>query len=339
MTMSGYLDSREFQKFVEDALGQTAIRVLLSGSSSLDNLTIGTMLYQSTEIGITASVTQTQGQGALTKMINQVSVVANIDDTVTLMSAVAGAMQLVINDGDNTMQIFPASGDNLGEGLNIPISLQAGGRVRFDAYDATHWVKAGDINVEVEVGSGGSVAVIEDVTSPTLAISALGKLFDKNVLLRTGDDITGTATSTNYGDKNAVTGGDVVLGAVNLKTNGITAGTGGLFLPAVPNAIATISFGIGIDKDTALGMQYDLDTTGVVGTEGAIRTYDSISIGAETVLYDIAIFNLTSLGTLTADHVQMMNDLNTLYDWTAFAGSGAGGILDTTDTWALISNF
>ncbi len=75
--------------------------------------------------GITASTTQSQGQGALVTEVNEISTVANDGDTVTLPSAIAGIMVLVINNGINTLQIFPASGDNLGAGANASEELEA----------------------------------------------------------------------------------------------------------------------------------------------------------------------------------------------------------------------
>lgn len=96
-------------------------------------------MYRSTTAGITASTTQTQGQGALTSWLNEVATVANANDTVTLPAAVAGKEVVVCNNGANTLQIFPASGDNLGAGLNTATTLAAGSNVTYVAYDATTW--------------------------------------------------------------------------------------------------------------------------------------------------------------------------------------------------------
>lgn len=105
------------------------------------SLTINSNLMQSVEAGITASTTQTQGEGPLTKDINEISTCANSNDTVTLPSAVAGMSVLVINNGANTAQIFPASGDNLGAGVDSSTTLSTGASQRFTAYDATNWVQ------------------------------------------------------------------------------------------------------------------------------------------------------------------------------------------------------
>ena len=95
----------------------------------------------STTAGITASTTQTQGQGPLTSDLNEISVCANANDTVTLPSAQPGLRITVINNGANTLQVFPASGDNLGAGVDTATTQAAGATNRYEAYDATSWVK------------------------------------------------------------------------------------------------------------------------------------------------------------------------------------------------------
>lgn len=89
--------------------------------------------------GITASTTQTQGNGALTNMYNEVATCANANDTVTLPAAVAGRRVTIMNNGAQTLQIFPASGDNLGAGVDTATTLTAGSNRSFIAYDATNW--------------------------------------------------------------------------------------------------------------------------------------------------------------------------------------------------------
>lgn len=99
------------------------------------------LIARDVNAGLTASTTQTQGNGALTAEINEVSTVANTSDTVTLPAAVVGLKIVVINNGANAMRIFPASGDNLGAGVNTAMAtnLAATHMVTFIAYDATNW--------------------------------------------------------------------------------------------------------------------------------------------------------------------------------------------------------
>lgn len=124
----------------------------------------GTLIQRSTVAGITASTTQAQGQGLLTADVNEIAAVANNNDVVTLPPAVAGLKVLVINDGSNTLQIFPYSGDNLGAGVNTSVALAAGDLVTFTAYNTVNWVTKG-------VTGTGSVVL---ATSPTLVTPTLG---------------------------------------------------------------------------------------------------------------------------------------------------------------------
>lgn len=98
-----------------------------------------TAITRSTTASITASTTQTQGQQPLTTDVNEISVCANLNDTVTLPSALAGRSCLVINNGAQTLKVFPASGDNLGAGLNTSTTIVSGSRKLFVAFDSTNW--------------------------------------------------------------------------------------------------------------------------------------------------------------------------------------------------------
>jgi len=106
--------------------------------------TLAGPLVRTTSAGITASTTQTQGQQPLTSDVNQVSVVANVNDVVTLPAAAAGRIVRVINMGANTLQIFPASGDDLGSGVNVSNTIPTFRVSQFIAYDSTTWTFSSD---------------------------------------------------------------------------------------------------------------------------------------------------------------------------------------------------
>ena len=89
---------------------------------------------------ITADTGSAQGGSPLTSAINQISACANAGDAVTMPSAVAGLDIIVINDGAQASDVFPATGDDLGAGANTAVSLAAAGRIRYVAYDSTNWV-------------------------------------------------------------------------------------------------------------------------------------------------------------------------------------------------------
>ncbi len=89
---------------------------------------------------ITASTTQTQGQQPLTKDVNEISVCANANDVVTMPTAPAYSRNVrIINNGAQTLQIFPATGDNLGAGVNTSVTLASGANVCYTNYDVTNW--------------------------------------------------------------------------------------------------------------------------------------------------------------------------------------------------------
>jgi len=91
------------------------------------------------ELNITASTTQTQGNGSLTAKINVITTVANPNDTTTLPLAELGDKIGIINKGANTLQIFPALGDDLGNGVNIPTTLEVNEKLAFFGTSDIHW--------------------------------------------------------------------------------------------------------------------------------------------------------------------------------------------------------
>ncbi len=87
-----------------------------------------------------ASTTQTQGQVPIYKPVNLVTTVANENDVVTLPPAIAGRPCFVRNNGANTLQIFPASGDTIdGAAANASVFLEAGESVLFIGGGTTNW--------------------------------------------------------------------------------------------------------------------------------------------------------------------------------------------------------
>ncbi len=98
------------------------------------------LLRHTLQATITAGTTQTQGQVPLTKDVNEVSVVANANDVVTMPTAPAYSRTItIINNGANTLQIFPATGDDLGAGVNTSVTLASGANVRYTNYNVTNW--------------------------------------------------------------------------------------------------------------------------------------------------------------------------------------------------------
>ena len=127
-------------------------------------------LYSLT-IGITAGTTQTQaGATALTADVNEVSVCANTGDVVELKAAGAGFEQTVINNGVESMQVFPASGDSINGGAVDavdPVVIQTLNTRTYIAHDDTSWnTKSESIPLSVEAVPSGSVIDYAGLTVP-----------------------------------------------------------------------------------------------------------------------------------------------------------------------------
>ena len=101
--------------------------------------------------GIAASTTQTQGQQLLTASYNEISTVANDNDVVTLPTCKKGRFCLVINTGANKLQLFPSSGDNLGQGVDSSTTVEPNSALLFIGSDPTNWREA-DNNKTYRIG-------------------------------------------------------------------------------------------------------------------------------------------------------------------------------------------
>lgn len=96
-------------------------------------------LRRTVDAGQVASTTQAQGQSPVTADIVEVSTVANNNDVITLPEAMQGRSCIVINNGLNTLQVFPALGDDLGAGVNASTTIVASSRKWFVSYDTVNW--------------------------------------------------------------------------------------------------------------------------------------------------------------------------------------------------------
>jgi len=112
--------------------GTAVIKLGITGQDSFVN-SIGRFGINNLSTSITASVTQTQGQQQLTKVMNEVGVVANANDVVTMplqldISGSPGGDHVYIkNNGANTLQVFPDLGGTFdGGALNASITIASG---------------------------------------------------------------------------------------------------------------------------------------------------------------------------------------------------------------------
>ena len=99
-----------------------------------------TLVKESVAAGVTAHIGSSQGDGPITTDIVQISVCANAGDAVTLPTAVAGYTVRIINNGAEACDVFPATSDDCGGGVDTAVSLAAAASITYVSYDATTWV-------------------------------------------------------------------------------------------------------------------------------------------------------------------------------------------------------
>ena len=111
----------------------------VDGDAQIESLTVDYFINHGVTAGITAVNPGGQGDGVLTKEINEVSTVGTADDAVTLPVAVAGRVCRIANNGANQLEIWPNTDDDAGAGANTAVTLAAGSNVTYIAYDGTNW--------------------------------------------------------------------------------------------------------------------------------------------------------------------------------------------------------
>lgn len=140
----------------------------------------------SVETDITAETTGSQGDKALTAQVNEVSVVTNLDGSITLPPASAGRTVNIINNGDNTLTIWPAEGDNAGAGVDASLTLASGNNFQLLAYDSTNWEKVVTVDA-LFAGSFTSGSVIYAGSNGSLTEANPGLTWLNDILGITGD--------------------------------------------------------------------------------------------------------------------------------------------------------
>jgi len=89
--------------------------------------------------GITATNPGVQGDNPLVSSYNRITTVGTADDAVTLPAADSGVICNIRNDGANQLEVWPASGDDCGSGVDTACTIAAGDAVTYVAIDATTW--------------------------------------------------------------------------------------------------------------------------------------------------------------------------------------------------------
>ena len=277
-----------------------------------------------TNAGITASTFHFQGQGALTAQINEISTVANKDDTVTLPTAVTGVPVEIINNGANTLWIFPASGDDLGLGVNTKEELEANERVKFVAYDTTNWAKESTteiIHAEIHDEDNTDAFVINDAggdfhsyhTNGLAAGDLADWAFDAGGA-GTSHAIDSIADGADSGVDIAVTTADNHLledGDIVSQTNLATAAYVGIFV--VKDIISATIYEV--------AAVFDDDVTGTMDQAATLEA-DAVAAGVYSFAYCVSA---TPVGNNETFDFQLYKDATAIVGSKIRRKFGAGG--------------
>jgi hypothetical protein len=149
--------------------GTPAVGVVTeTGTQTLTNKTI-TALKVGVNAGVTASSGSIQGGEPITVTYTEIATCATAGDSVTLPTAAAGLVVVVANNGAESADVFPASGDDIDKGgVNTAYALASGTNTIFICQDTLDWDTisggGGAINVTVDTMTG-------DAADTTLTLS------------------------------------------------------------------------------------------------------------------------------------------------------------------------
>lgn len=182
-------------------------------------------------VGVTAHTGSAQGNGAITSTFVEIATCANPGDAVTLPTAAAGKLVFIANNGANSADVFPASGDKIdGGSVNVALALAAGSNRIYICQDATDWDTIGGGSTELSDDSSPQLAGMLDVNGQafgdgTLELlkfsetgSAVNEFTIANAASGSGPTLSATGDGTNVDINIAPKGtGDVVLAGDTVK--------------------------------------------------------------------------------------------------------------------------
>lgn len=186
----------------------------------------GMTLAESSSNGITAFATGGQTNAAvLPSMLNRVTTVATIGDSVKLLPSVAGLEITVSNAGANAMDVFPATGDVINSlAANTAVRVNAGTTVYFVCQVAGTWHMSPATPPAAKYAknttSGATVAAAGDMTGAAYVSAEYSAVGTANLTTRTAEQMFADAGNVQPGDS-------YVLEIVNTSggTTTLVAGT------------------------------------------------------------------------------------------------------------------
>lgn len=167
----------------------------------------GTITASSSEInssttGITAFATGGQASAvALTTEFNEVTTCATAGDSVKLLTAVAGLVQIVKNNGAAACDVFPNTSDSINAAaVNLAYSVPPGVTVSFHAIDATVWETSNQAlhSASTLLVSSATDSTTKD-TGSIITEGGIGveKAIFAGTTINAGTNITAAGTITN----------------------------------------------------------------------------------------------------------------------------------------------
>jgi hypothetical protein len=218
--------------YVSTAAGKWFSEGLATGFS-------GSLQTSSAVNALTANAGGGQGSATgLTAMINRVTTVATIGDSVKLPASAVGLVLIVSNAGANPMDVFPSSGDAINAlAANTAIRINAGTTVAFYCSVAGTWhmlpAPPASAKYTLNAASGATTAAAGDLTGAAFVCATYSGVGANNLTTRTaaqmfadagnvqpGDSYMLLITNTSGGTTTLVAGSGVTLtGTMTLATN------------------------------------------------------------------------------------------------------------------------
>ena len=241
---------------------------------SLNELNSGVIQAHQANVAITAFATGGQASATqLDESYNVLSVVATTGDSVKLPPVFAiDSVMYIKNDGANAADVFPATGDDLGAGLNTAVSLAAGASISFIATVAnatwTQWIVSaggggGDVtkvgtpvNDQIGVWTGdgtieGDAQFLWDGSALTVGFTAAGPQLLNEVATDTNPTIVPTRNDPDTGiGHDAADRFALIAGGVTVAHVGETAGSPSLVIDPNDAGSGAVELAFGAGADT-----------------------------------------------------------------------------------------